>query len=295
MDSSNIKVVVTGASGFLGRAVLSEAQRRGLHAVGMAHTRASGGLAQVDLLDAQATGDFIAREAPQCIIHCAAEKRPAAVEHSTQAHRLNVEVPALLARLAQTHNAYLIYVSTEYVFDGTSPPYEAHDAPNPLNKYGLSKLQGEHAALANAGAAVLRLPLLYGRTVDPAESQFGALVQKLCSGARLEANAWQKRYPTSTEDVARVLIDMSMSAASAGWLSGIYQFASQEMLTQYTMCEVLKDILGSASEIVPLTHSVDSVVRPEDTRMSVRALEEAGINVQCTPFRQWWTTHLQTL
>src|SRR5260370_33070023 len=66
---------------------------------------------------------------------------------------------------------YHLSVSTDYVFDGTRPPYRPDDAPNPLNAYGRSKLDGERALLrSGAQACVLRLPLLYGPVIDWGES-----------------------------------------------------------------------------------------------------------------------------
>lgn len=73
-----------------------------------------------------------------------------------------MDVPALLARLANTLKYKLVYVSTDYVFDGTSPPYTPTSKPNPLNLYGRTKYEGEVAVLAvvDAEVAVLRVPVL---------------------------------------------------------------------------------------------------------------------------------------
>lgn len=73
-----------------------------------------------------------------------------------------MDVPALLARLANTLKYKLEYVSTDYVFDGTSPPYTPTSKPNPLNLYGRTKYEGEVAVLAvvDAEVAVLRVPVL---------------------------------------------------------------------------------------------------------------------------------------
>lgn len=86
------------------------------------------------------------------IIHCAAERRPDVAEKNiegtlkvsclkfglTFSPQLNVQVSESLASLALKHDARLVYISTDYVFDGTSPPYHVNDQPNPLNFYGWS-------------------------------------------------------------------------------------------------------------------------------------------------------------
>ena len=71
----------------------------------------------------------------------------------------------------------LIYISTDYVFDGENPPYNVNDKPNPLNFYGKSKLGGEEAVRqADPQAVVLRVPVLYGETEYNAESAINILL-----------------------------------------------------------------------------------------------------------------------
>lgn len=71
----------------------------------------------------------------------------------------------------------LIYISTDYVFDGTKPPYEVGDKPNPLNFYGQTKLDGEEAIKSvYPEAVILRVPILYGSTEYNAESAINVLI-----------------------------------------------------------------------------------------------------------------------
>lgn len=71
----------------------------------------------------------------------------------------------------------LIYISTDYVFDGTVPPYEVDDKPNPLQFYGETKLAGEEAIQAvNKDAVILRVPILYGSTHYNGESAINVLL-----------------------------------------------------------------------------------------------------------------------
>jgi S-adenosylmethionine synthetase len=81
------------------------------------------------------------------------------------ARELNGVVPATLAQLSVEHGFTLIYISTDYVFDGTSPPYAVDAKPNPLNLYGETKLVGETAILSGYDGkpgqrVVLRVPVL---------------------------------------------------------------------------------------------------------------------------------------
>ncbi|KAJ1729708.1 hypothetical protein LPJ61_003396 [Coemansia biformis] len=294
MSAERIKVVVTGASGLLGRAVAEEAARRGHTVIGTALTRATGGLVRVDLSDTAATESFLEEQQPQAIIHCAAEKRPDVAEGNQAAvEQLNAQTPGMLAAAAKRLGAYMVYVSTDYVFDGTKPPYHVGDRTNPLNFYGKTKLAGEQAVLAaNEDAAVLRIPVLYGKGA-PAESAVNALVELVNATEPTTVDARQLRSPTCTDDVARVLVDMAQQRPAGG----IYHFSAPEQMTKYDMCRTFADILGvgATSMLVPATAKPQSPVadRPDNPQLATDALERAGISVSCVPFRQWWSAHLR--
>jgi dTDP-4-dehydrorhamnose reductase len=118
----------------------------------------------------------------------------------------------------------LIYISTDYVFPGTEgdAPYQVTSAPKPPNLYGETKLAGEKAVLeeyAKAGekgkgwGVVLRVPVLYGEAESPAESAVNVLMDAVWKAQEKDASVkmdhWALRYPTNTEDVARVCQGMS--------------------------------------------------------------------------------------
>jgi S-adenosylmethionine synthetase len=130
----------------------------------------------LDLLDDQAVRKFFTslQSDPEkkidFLIHCAAERRPDVAEADPErAAKLNEASTRLLAELAAELDFGLVYISTDYVFDGKKPPYSSGDAPNPLNLYGRLKRAGEEAVLDIRGKSsdqakplvVLRVPLLW--------------------------------------------------------------------------------------------------------------------------------------
>ena len=171
-----MKLLVTGASGLLGRAVMQECTRAGHEVIGLAFSRVSGALVKLDLTDAEAIHSLIQRERPDVVINLAAERRPDVVERDPVAvKKLNVDAPAILAQACATLDppAYLLNISTDYVFDGRNPPYFVDSPTHPLNAYGMSKREGEIAVLDAAlpgHATNLRLPVLYGETLYNEES-----------------------------------------------------------------------------------------------------------------------------
>ena len=157
-------VLVLGASGMLGRAVhkvLQQESASGVayRVVGTGHSRAADlGLRPLDVTDTAALSSFLEGLAPAVVVNCVAERRPDRVERDeAYARRLNVELVERLAAFTATQGCHLVNISTDYVFDGTAPPYAPDDAPNPLNAYGRHKLEAEEAIRKVGGSCLICL------------------------------------------------------------------------------------------------------------------------------------------
>ena len=166
------RVLITGASGLLGRAILKQfSSSDKWEVLALAHSRATGALKKVNLLDFEETKRVVKEFKPHVLIHSAAERRPDVVENDEETcKKMNVGVTKTLAKTMNDLNSnleipehFMLYISTDYVFDGTSPPYKPMDEPNPLNKYGKSKLAGEKVMqIYHPDGGILRIPILYG-------------------------------------------------------------------------------------------------------------------------------------
>ena len=173
MSDRPTKVVITGASGLLGRSLARLLTLSGVGAydvVGLAYSRVEPPLRKLDLLDAAVMSEFLREVKPDVVVHCAAERFPDRVAADPdRARALNVDVSTRLAAECAGCGASLIFLSTDYVFDGgvksgVFAPYAA-DAPTmPLQLYGETKRAGEEAVLAvpECHPLVLRVPVLYG-------------------------------------------------------------------------------------------------------------------------------------
>ncbi|RUS18943.1 hypothetical protein BC937DRAFT_88145 [Endogone sp. FLAS-F59071] len=212
--------------------------------------------------------------------------------------QLNISVPSYLAKLTHARSISLFYISTDYVFDGTSPPYDIDDTPNPLNFYGKTKYEGEVVIReANPNAVVLRVPILYGHTEYNAESAVNILVDVVMdSGKTVDMDHFAIRYPTNVEDVARVLRSLSdKKLEQADAISGVFHFSGEEPFTKYEMCQVLAKILHVRMDHLRLVDTVPvaaAASRPRDAHLSNRALREAEIDTYAVPFEQWWKLKL---
>jgi dTDP-4-dehydrorhamnose reductase len=160
-----MKILVTGASGFLGRAV-AERLSRDASVVPITHERAVPGGVSCDVRDADAVRRLVDATRPDAVIHGAAYRQPDFCEDNPEeTRRLNVESVRHFAA-ALPPPARLLFVSTDYVFDGTRPPYREEDPVSPINEYGRSKAEAEAVARARPGSIILRIPLLVGAGAD---------------------------------------------------------------------------------------------------------------------------------
>src|SRR5262249_27545047 len=229
------KVLITGASGMLGRVLMMSFP--GVSVTGVALTRCRGGLARLDLRDDTAVRDFVGDLKPEIIIHAAAERRPDVSQQDPEGTRaLNVHATANLARTAKEFGAWVLFLSTDYVFDGTDPPYSPTDAPHPLNFYGQTKLEGEQSLRKHLmDAGVLRVGVLYGQVETPDESAVTSVLNDVRSGETISVDHWGQRYPTLVDDVAVVCRQLTQRRLAGEKLSGTWHWCGNECFTKFEM------------------------------------------------------------
>ncbi len=280
-----MKILLTGASGLLGRSLMATLAPLG-ELTGTAHSRLTPPLVRLDLTDDTALPAALAAWAPDLVVHSAAERRPDVVDGDpAQAEKLNVRATATLAQLAAARGARFVYISTDYVFDGTSPPYATDAASAPLNAYGRMKLAGEdavraaYAAYAGHGEeryAIVRIPILYGRVETLAESPVTELAAKVMQGKPFKAEDWAMRYPAHADDVARAVALVAAQLQHAGG-GGVYHYAGREQLTKYAMARVIAGVLGVDPGLVLSDPNPPSgAPRPKDCRLDASRLAALG-------------------
>lgn len=153
-----MKLLVTGAAGMLGRDVMLAAGNAGHEVVGFGH-------AELDVTDAAAVTAKVEAERPGVVIDCAAwTDVDGAEEAEEQATRVNGEAAGAVAAAAASVGAAVVYVSSDYVFDGSKgAPYVETDQAAPLSAYGRGKLAGEEATrTANKRHFIVRSAGLFG-------------------------------------------------------------------------------------------------------------------------------------
>lgn len=205
-----MKFLVTGALGQLGRVTCE-------HIRSLGHEVLATDIPEVTVEDAALIHDLLQKERPTHVLHCGAITDVDGCETDRElAHRVNGEGTANVAAAAAEIGASLLYVSTDFVFDGQGTrPYHHDDEPNPVSEYGTSKLAGERAVLAHPGRDfyVVRTAWVFG----PGGKNFpAAILDRARSGQPLKVVDDQVGCPTMTRDLAEAIVELVTSGAEPG-------------------------------------------------------------------------------
>ncbi len=243
LQREGLRVLVTGAGGMLGRAVLAELGRRGHEAVG--RTRA-----EFDVADPTAAARLAAGElgafggVVNCAAYTAVDRAESEEQAAFDANGLGV---SYLGAACQTTGTPLVHVSTDFVFDGLAEaPYGEEDEPNPRSAYGRSKLHGERALAGNPFARIVRTAWLFGD--GPCFPR--TMVNAHRAGKALRVVADQRGNPTYVPDLARVLADL----LEANAFPGVYHAVGPETTTWHDLAgRAIRAATGESPEIAAVT------------------------------------------
>ncbi|KAK9449953.1 uncharacterized protein V1518DRAFT_415152 [Limtongia smithiae] len=302
-EESDHIVVITGATGLLGRAVVKRFAEYWPKwtVISTGFTRSSPPVVAIDLMDFERVELFIKSKRPSIVIYAATKRYiPTNADSRTEVEEIDVIAPKHLAKVTAALEIPMIYISTDLVFDGTKDVYEPEDDANPTNMSGILRLNGEVEVLnENPSAYVFRVP-----TEQSSESLVNGLVDVVLNVTReqrLDCDNWHIQYPTNTDDVARVLKDVSERILSQQPqdkpVPRKMHFSATQKYTKFEICEIFGELLG-----VPITHlqRIDDMTKDISTRMayprnchlSNKKLEYLGVDVSSVDFVQWWKRHL---
>lgn len=261
------KVLVTGAGGQLGKAVCAELEKRGVQCQGFGHS-------ELDVTDAEQIKRRFAEFKPDGVVHCAAYNKVDDAEKYSEICRLtNAEGTRLIAKECALYGAYMVYISSDYVFDGRKVgEYETSDVKSPLSVYGKSKSDGEDAALTESqGGAVLRTSWLYG---DSQNNFVESIIRAGSSRGEIKVVNDQFGSPTFTEDLAALIADMLEKKRG-----GIFHGTNSGICRRDEFARKILEFAGIDARIYTMSSEQfgSAAERPKNSALSKRCLTAAGL------------------
>lgn len=277
-----MKIIVFGATGQVGSALAERARGKTQDWRFIARNDFGG-----DFLDLRSVTELLDREAPDVIVNAAAMTAVDKAQTEPDiATAINAQAPGVLARYATKKGAYLIHLSTDYVFDGLGIAAKTEDdSISPINVYGKTKAIAEQAIFEQkCKACVLRLTWVYG--VNHPNFVTGT-VKKLLSGQQVMAFEDQVGSPTAATDIAEVIIKLVINHENSVTITGLYHFANSGYCSRFECARFIEKCLGErATGMISAiqTSSVKLVAaRPLNCRLQTLKIQDA-LNV--TP-RSW--------
>jgi dTDP-4-dehydrorhamnose reductase len=235
-----MKVLITGSNGLLGQHLIPiflQDSRYEVIATGRGPNRlpAQEGYTYeaTNLRDATSVQHLLQKHQPDIVIHAAAMTQVDECERSKDAcWDTNVAATRYLIQAAEKQNAFFIFLSTDFVFDGLQGPYAEEAEVNPISYYGASKVAAERMVKnSKLPWAIIRTVLVYGVAADPKRSNIITWVKtNLEQGKKLKVVVDQWRTPTLVQDLA-----MGCKLAADKQATGIFHISGSETLTPYDM------------------------------------------------------------
>lgn len=261
-----MKVLVTGVKGQLGYDVVNELKKRNHEAIGV-------DISEMDITDSNSVERVITKVKPDAVIHCAAYTAvDAAEENKELCMKVNAGGTENIAKVCKEIDAKMIYISTDYVFDGEGErPWKPEDGRAPLNVYGQSKYEGELAVEKYLEKYfIVRIAWVFGVNGN----NFIKTMLKL-GEAKDEISVVNDQIgsPTYTYDLARLLVDMVESDKY-----GKYHATNEGLCTWYEFaCEIFKQA-NIEVKVKPVTSDMfpSKAKRPHNSRMEKIKLDENG-------------------
>ncbi len=261
-----MKVLVTGVKGQLGYDVVNELEKRDIEAVGV-------DIDEMDITDADSVNKVIKEANPDAVIHCAAYTAVDAAEDNVEiCRKVNRDGTQNIANVCKELDCKMIYISTDYVFDGQGTrPWEPDDKQTPLNVYGQTKYEGELAVSNTLDKFfIVRIAWVFGVN----GKNFIKTMLNL-SKTRTEVNVVNDQFgsPTYTYDLARLLVDMVLTDRY-----GFYHATNEGIISWYEFAVAIFKAAGIDMKVNPVSSAEypAKAKRPSNSRMSKEKLSENG-------------------
>ena len=265
----SMRVLVTGAKGQLGRDLMNELKRQGLEGIGV-------DVEEMDITDPEKCRSVIGQAGADAVIHCAAYTAVDAAEDQAElCRKINGEGTRNVAEACRDAGVKLMYISTDYVFDGEEErPWEPDDARNPLNVYGESKYQGELAVEEYLDKYfIVRIAWVFGVN---GKNFIKTMLRLAKDHKEINVVNDQTGSPTYTYDLAVLLADMVETEKY-----GRYHATNEGLCTWYEFAKEIFAQAGVDVKVNPVSSEEfpAKARRPHNSRMDKSRLTQNGFKL----------------
>ncbi len=269
------KLLVTGASGLLGNWVVAEAENdydvAPTDIVQPSHPNAE----KADIVNSGEIRQLFQRIKPDIVIHTASETNVDRCETERErAWKINVDGTRNIADASSETGAKMLCISTDYVFDGGKSLYCEDDTPNPIDFYGLTKLEGERQAMKRCkNLAVLRTSVLYGR--HPTKQDFATwVINKIKQGQEITVVDDHFNTPTLAENLAQMALEIA-----ARDLRGIFHTSGCERISRFDFARKIAQAFSLDSALIKPIRMNELKAwiakRPKDSSLNTAKVQQA--------------------
>ncbi|MBS3093070.1 sugar nucleotide-binding protein [Candidatus Pacearchaeota archaeon] len=271
-----MKILVTGASGLLGKKtmeLLSLSKR--FEVIGTYLTHPNEMIYKLDITNKISVEAFFHDFNFDIVIHAAALVDADYCEKDKElCENINVIGTMNLVDVCKKNGKKLLFVSSDYIFDGDRPPYTEDSAPHPVNFYGVTKLEGEEIIKKNLDDyIIIRPPLLYGDDDETKPDFITTLLKKLKNNEKIFLDNEIIKYPTLTEDIAQSILALISVDAK-----GIFNTGSDEGITKYQWAKKIAQFYGYTEDSIFENKESPSAPRPLNVLLDSSKIKRLNIS-----------------
>lgn len=266
-----MRILVTGATGLLGSRLVEKLVKKGYHVYSgyNKHEPINGEPIKIDVTNENDVERTFNISKPDAVIHTAALTNVDECEVNKElAWKINVIGTKNIVNMSKNYNSFLIYVSTDYIFDGRKGMYKENDEPNPINYYGLTKLKGEEEVMRLNNYSIVRTSVIYGSTPASGKVNFALwVIENLRKRKEIKVVVDQWNSPTLNINLADMIIEILERK-----LNGIYHLAGATRINRYDFARLIaKTFELDENLIIPITSDQITWIakRPQDSSLNI--------------------------
>ncbi len=279
-----MKLLVTGASGLFGSRFAELAEKEG-HEVFSGYSKdkvTHGTPVQFDVAEQSQVAEAFSKACPDVVVHAATLTDVDKCELNRElAWKINVEGTRNVAEAAKAAGAFLVYVSTDYVFSGEKGHYKETDVPNPINYYGVTKLRAEQIVQETIkNCCIARTCVIYGASPAAGKVNFALwLINNLKAKNTVPIVTDQWISPTLNTSLAQMMLEIVERR-----LTGVYHLSGATRVSRLEYVTQLAEVFGLGTDVVKPVKATDITSwiakRPKDSSLDTSKAQQA---LRCKP------------